>query len=141
MSPDRFRDWIFERLMWVLINGEWVVKIKDFKNSKNKKERSIFGLVDQHEDKEGGIIYLDKTRGTPKILVHELGHVLFGDILDREAIDKNKTAGQIDKWTENEVLIFERVFYGSLSKEQISALKVFITKARIEFKRNLEKNG
>jgi len=141
MSPIRFRDWIFERLIWILINGEWTVKIKDFKKEKDRRERCVFGLVDEYEDKEGGIIYLDKTRGTTRILVHELGHILFGDILDREATDKNKTAGRIDKWTENEVLIFERVFYESLSREQITALKAFITKARLQSRDNLKKSG
>ncbi len=136
MGSFMFRDWFFDRLIWVLMNGEWVVKIKDFKNSKNKKERCLFGLTVPDEDK-GGIIYLDKTKGTPRILVHELGHILFGDILDAEATGKKKTKKQIEEWTEDEVLAFEKLFYECLSAKQIGVLKVFIARARIDLKFHL----
>ncbi len=119
------------------MSGEWVVKIQDFKNSKNKKERSLFGLTAPNEDKEGGIIYLDKVRGTPRILIHELGHIVLGDILDLEATEKNKTKRQIEKWTEDEVLIFEKLFYECLSARQVDILKVFIARARIDHRFNL----
>lgn len=132
-----FRDWFFDRLIWVLMNGEWIVKIKDFKNSRNKKEQLLFGLTVPNEDKEGGVIYLDKTRGTPRILIHELGHIVLGDILDSEATEKKKTTKQIDKWTEDQVLTFEKLFYECLSVRQKDILKVFIARARIDLKHNL----
>lgn len=132
-----FRDWFFDRMIWVLMSGEWVVKIKDFKNSKNKKCRNLLGLTVPNEDKDGGTIYLDKIRGTPRILVHELGHVVLGDILDAEATEKNKTKRQIEKWTEDEVLIFEKRFYGCLSNRQTDVLKVFIARAKIDLRHNL----
>ena len=137
MGSFTFRDWFFERLIWALMSGEWVVKIKDFKNSKNKKERGLFGLAVPNEDEEGGIIYLDKTRGTPRILVHELGHILLGDILDAEATAKKKTKKQIEEWTEDEVLAFETLFYKCLSAEQRKALKVFIARARVDLRFHL----
>lgn len=137
MSNFLFRDWFFERLTWVLMSGEWVIKIKDFKGSKNKKERIFFGLTVPHEDKEGGIIYLDKIKGTPRILIHELGHVVLGDMLDSEATEKNKTTRQIEKWIEEQVLEFERLFYECLSTRQINVLKVFIARAKIDFRHNL----
>lgn len=136
MSFPLFRDWFFDRLIWVLISGEWKVKIKDFKNSKNKKEREFFGWTDFHSDKEGGVIYLDKSGGTPRILVHELGHVVLGDIFDNEAQYKNRTEKEIEEWTESQVLVFEQLFYRCLSVKQKRILKVFIDKARIEFNRS-----
>lgn len=129
-----FRDWFFERIVWVIRSGEWVIKIKDFKNSKNKKERELFGLTDPHSDKEGGIIYLDKKRGTPRILVHELCHVVLGDMLDDEATNKKKTSKQIKKWVEIQVLIFEKLFYECLTSRQKSTLKIFIDRAKIDFR-------
>ena len=137
MNFTLFRDWFFDRLIWVLMSGEWVVKIRDFKNSRNKKECNFFGLTVPNEDKEGGIIYLDKIRGTPRILIHELGHVVLGDILDSEATEKNKTKRQIEKWTEDEVLMFEKVFYECLSARQIGVLRVFIARAKIDLTYNL----
>ncbi len=136
MSSNLFRDWFFERLIWALMSGEWTVEIQDFKNSRNKRERELFGSADPHEDKEGGIIYLDKKRGTLAILVHELGHVLLGEILDSEATYKNRTKKQIEKWTEEQVLIFEKVFYSCLSVKQKKTLKVFIDRAMIDFRHN-----
>lgn len=137
MNFSGFRDWFFDRLIWVLVNGEWVIKIKDFKNSNNRKERGLFGLMSPSSDKEGGIIYLDKKRGTPRVLIHELGHVVLGDILDDESKDKNKTARKIDQWTENQMLLFESLFYSCLSASQISALKVFIDRAKIDLRNGL----
>lgn len=134
MSSFVFRDWFFDRLIWVLVSGEWVVKIKDFKNSRTKKERDIFGLTVPSEDREGGIIYLDKVKGTPRILIHELGHVVLGDILDSEATEKNKTKRQIEEWTESEVLTFEKLFYECLSVRQKDILKVFIARAKIDLR-------
>lgn len=131
-----FRDWFFDRLIWVLISGEWAIKIKDFKNSNNKRECDLFGLASPHSDKEGGIIYLDKKRGTPRILIHELGHVVLGDILDDESRDKNKTTRKIDQWTENQVLLFESLFYSCLSRRQAAILKVFIDRARIDLRKD-----
>lgn len=136
MSFFGFRDWFFDRLIWVIVSGEWLIKIKDFKNSKNKTERYLFGLMDPYPDKEGGVIYLDKTRGTPRILIHELGHVVLGDILDAESTQKNSTEKQINKWIEDEVVNFERMFYECLSVEQKKILKTFIAKARANFYRN-----
>jgi hypothetical protein len=132
MSPVMFRNWFFERLIWILVSGEWVIKIKDFKNSKKRKERELFGLAVPSLDGDGGIIYLDMKRGTPRILIHELGHVVLGDILDLEATDKNKTTKKIDEWTEDQVLLFEELFYKCLSAKQRQILKTFIDMAKID---------
>lgn len=129
-----FRDWFFERLIWVLRSGEWVVRIKDFKNSKNKKERELLGLTDPYSDKEGGTIYLDKESGTSRILIHELCHVVLGDILDNEATSKKKTSKQINKWVEEQALIFEKLFYGCLTSRHKATLKIFIDRAKIDFR-------
>lgn len=45
MTAFLFRDWFFDRLIWTLMSGEWIIKIRDFKNSRNKKERNLFGLT------------------------------------------------------------------------------------------------
>ncbi len=132
-----FRDWFFDRLIWVLMSGEWVIKIKDFKYSKNKRERKLFGLTVPNPDNDGGMIYLDKQRGKPRILIHELGHVVLGDMIDMEARDRNKTTKRIDRWTEDQVMIFERLFYSCLSAKQVSVLKIFIDRAKINLRSNL----
>lgn len=136
MSFSPFRAWFFDRLIWVLLNGEWTVKIKDFKNSKNKNERKLLGLTNFYPDKEGGIIYLDSRQGTARILIHELGHVVLGNILDDEARDKNCTEKEIDEWSECQAYIFERLFYQCLSVKQKRILQIFIDKAKIDFERN-----
>ena len=134
-SPSLFRDWFFDRLIWSILSGMWVIKIKDFKNSKDKREREFLGLTMYHKEENGGIIYLDKKAGTPKVLVHELGHVFFGDILDDEARDKNRTSSEIDCWMEDQILEFEEYFFKCLSVEQIRTLKVLIDRAKIDFKK------
>jgi len=131
-----FRDWIFDRLIWALVSKRWVVKIVNFEESKNKWERDYWGLTEPNEE-GGGVIYLDKDKGTPKILIHELCHAVFGDILDDEARDKNKTKKEIEEWSEYQVLMFEDYFYKCLSARQKKILQTFINKARIEFEHHL----
>ena len=137
MGRNLFRVWFFDRMIWILLNNEWTIKIKDFKNSKNKRYNNLFGLTDPYQDKEGGIIYLDKQRGTPRILIHELGHIILGDILDNEATQKYKTAKRINRWAEDQVLVFESSFYSSLSVAQIKVLKNFIERAKIDSRYNI----
>ncbi len=131
-----FRDWFFERLIWCLVSESWVVKIKDFKKSKKKSERKFFGLSEpkDEDDSTEGIIYLDIDHATPRILVHELGHVILGETLYIEARERNKTEKKINEWAEDQVMIFERYFFECLTKQQKRALKVFVDRAQIEFK-------
>jgi len=136
MNAISFRDWFFDRLIWVLVSGEWVIKIRDFKNSRNKKERNILGLTVYNPNEDGGIIYLDETRGTARVLIHELGHVVLGDIIDVEARDKNKTAKKIEIWSEEQVLTFESLFYSCLSVKQKKILRTFIDRAKVDFRHN-----
>ena len=131
-----FRDWIFERLIWVLVSERWVVKITNLKESKNKYEQDYLGLMVPNEE-EGGVIYIDRNGGTPKILIHELCHAVFGDILDDEGRDKNKTKREIYEWSECQVLMFEDYFYACLSAKQKKILKTFIDRAKIDHARNL----
>ena len=137
MGHNLFRDWFFDRMIWILLNGEWTIKIKDFKNSKNKRYNNLFGLTDPYQDKEGGIIYLDKQRGIPRILIHELGHIILGNILDNEATQRYQTAKRINRWAEDQVLVFESSFYSSLSVAQIKVLKNFIERAKIDSRYNI----
>ena len=131
-----FRDWIFERLTWPLISRKWVVKRVNFKESENKYVRDFWGLM-VPDGEGGGVIYLDKNKGTPKVLIHELCHAVFGDILDDEARDKNKTKKGIEKWSEYQTLMFEDCFYECLSVKQKFLLKTFIDRAKIDHVRNL----
>lgn len=128
-----FHEWFFDRLIWPVLSGKWTVKIRDFKHSKEKEERNILGLTAQNNDEEGGIIYLDIKHGTSKVLIHELGHVLLGEILDDEARDKNETTEKVDKWVESYILTFEKYFFSCLSSKQKRILKVFIDKAKVEY--------
>ena len=135
MYQSRFRDWFFDRLIWNILSGLWVVKIKDFKKSKKKSERCFWGqMVPDEKDEEGGTIYLDVDKGTPRVLLHELGHVFFNDVLDTEARDKNKTVKKIEEWGENQILLFERRFFFCLTVQQIRILKSFIDLAQAEYK-------
>jgi len=137
MKSAPFLDWVFERLVWVLVSEKWVVKIRNFKESKNKYEQNYWGLTVPDEEGGGGVIYLDRNYGTPKILIHELCHAVFGDILDDEARDRNKTKKEIDEWSEYQTLMFEDYFYECLSARQKKILKTFVDRAKTDRAWNL----
>lgn len=127
------RDWLFSRLVWFLIDGTWKVEIKDFKGSQKKSERCLLGLMDP----DTNTIFLDKHGGTPAILVHELGHIIFQDILDEEVRGKPKKflknikgRRKFEKWSELRVKEWERYFTRSLSRGQVRVLQFFIDEAK-----------
>ena len=101
----------------------------------------IIGLTDYQKE----IIYLDKSEGTPRILVHEIGHFALGIILEKMALNmswkdlkKVKGKSRTDKlfiWEELMVLDFEKLFYRSLSKRQIATLQGFVDEARERYEK------
>lgn len=112
------RDWFFERMIDFLVFGDFEVKISDFKNSADPYKRDLCGLTDY----EKRIIFLDAERGTPKILVHELGHVFFDKAIEdpaRSAIGSKEGALG---WGEERINEFEDYFYASLTKKQKTIL-------------------
>jgi len=129
-----FRDWLFERMVNCILYESVVIKIKNFKRSKKKSDRKYIGY------NEDGIIYLDPKRGTPRILVHELFHHLFGSLLDDESRDQpnSKTdqfAGKTrldrrNNWEETQVLRLEQFFFKALNKKQIKILQGFIDEVK-----------
>ncbi len=128
-SRNHPRDWLFDRMINFLMRSGWRIKIVDFRGSKLKKERNMIGLTDWNTE----TIYLDKNKGGPSVLVHELGHVLFQEFLDDEARNMSKAERlnqSYDKWCELRVLEWEKYFFQSLAKEHIDVLRSFINEAR-----------
>ena len=131
-----FRDWFFDLLLDYFIKSGWAILIKDFKRSKNKRERCYFGLTNYREK----IVYLDKFHATPRILVHELGHMALGDLLENyskvqpkselQKLQVKKLRHKRREWAELETMDFERLFFKSLTKQQISILKDLINIAK-----------
>lgn len=131
-----FRDWLFNLLIDHLVNSDWVIVIKDFKKSEKRDERKNWGMTDYQKE----VIYLDKEKGTSRVLVHELCH--FGLRTTLEEMSKSLSWGEIkdvkgrhraDKefeWRELRTKEFEDFFYPSLTKRQIKVLQRFIDEAR-----------
>ena len=130
-KPDLVVEWLFERMICFLAYGDWEVKIYDFKNSKCRRERKTVGLTDF--DKE--TIYLDKTDGGSDVLIHELGHIFFQDLLDNEVRNMPKRLlkphKNFDRWVEFRILEWEAAFFKRLSKKQVGILEFFIKNAGI----------
>ena len=135
----RFRDWLFNLLIDFLVNSGWIIIIKDFKKSEKRCERVYIGLTEcKHQ-----IIYLDKNKGTPKILVHELCHFGLGSTLEEmsqnlpwQGLKKVKGKYRTDKeseWRERRTMEFEKLFYRSLNRRQIKILQGFIDEARARY--------
>ncbi|OGN09556.1 MAG: hypothetical protein A3J46_02225 [Candidatus Yanofskybacteria bacterium RIFCSPHIGHO2_02_FULL_41_11] len=132
----KFRDWFFNLLIDSLVNSGWKIVVKDFKKFEKRKERKCLGLTDYVNK----IIYIDKNRGTPKVLIHEIGHFALGIPLEKMAenlpwkdLKKVKGRHRLDKqfeWDELRTEEFEELFYGSLTKRQIKILQGFIDEAR-----------
>ncbi|OGM98270.1 MAG: hypothetical protein A2915_04090 [Candidatus Yanofskybacteria bacterium RIFCSPLOWO2_01_FULL_41_34] len=122
------------------VNSGWIIIIKDFKKSEKRSDRLTLGEIDQEDE----IIYLDKKRGTPKVLIHELCHFGLGTVLEKMSEnlpwkDLKKTKGRCRadkefKWREDRTLEFEEYFYFSLNKKQIRILWDFIDEARKRYK-------
>ncbi len=132
------RDWWFDRIVSYLMFGEWKVVIKNFKESKSKREKALLGMTDP----DTNTIFLDLKYGTPRILVHEMGHVIFGDLLDEEARNKPKNllkglrgSQKFERWSELRILEWEKCFAESLSAEQRKILQFFIDEAMIEYEK------
>src|SRR3989344_639608 len=131
----KFRDWFFYLLMEHFVNSGWIIIIKDFKKSEKRSDRLTLGEIDQEDE----TIYLDKKRGTPKVLIHELCHFGLGAILEKmsEIVpwqDLKKVKGRVRtnkefEWRELRTLEFEKFFYRSLNKRQIKTLQGFIDEA------------
>lgn len=126
------RDWIFDRMVSIL-NGQWTLEVKDLRKSRDKDDRWSAGITD-HEDQ---VITLDQADGSERVLVHELGHVLFDPFLEEEArlavpyLGKNKkTQNERFGWTEDRIHEFEEYFYNSLLPRQLAILRTFIREAR-----------
>jgi len=138
-SLRKFRDWLFYLLIDYLVNSGWIIVIKDFKRSEKRSEKDYLGLTDY----ENKIIYLDKDRGTPSVLVHELCHFGLRTVLDEmserlpwKELKKVKGKRRADKefeWRELRTLEFEMFFYNSLTKRQIKILQDFIGEARARY--------
>ncbi|MBI4158050.1 MAG: hypothetical protein HY505_00275 [Candidatus Yanofskybacteria bacterium] len=132
----KFRDWLFGLLMDYFVNPGWIIVIKDFKKSEKRSERDTLGLIGAEDE----IIYLDKDRRTPRILLHELCHFGLGTVLEKmsenlswKELKKVKGRCRVNKefeWREDRTLEFERIFYNSLTKGQIKILQDFIDEAR-----------
>jgi DMSO/TMAO reductase YedYZ molybdopterin-dependent catalytic subunit len=134
------RDWLFDRLINLLVSDEWELKIVDFKKSKKRDKRNNLGLTDP----ESRIISLDIDGGTPRILIHELGHAIFEEPLEDEKHWQNQVNPEGENrsffdWEELKTLEFEKYFYNSLSKNQIQVLKDFITEAHIRKRRSVNR--
>ncbi|MBI2674186.1 MAG: hypothetical protein HYX22_00390 [Candidatus Yanofskybacteria bacterium] len=133
----KFRDWLFDLLIDYFTNSDWIIVIKDFKNSENKKERILLGQTNY----AGEVIYLDKNkrRGTPRILIHEICHFALVAVLegasgklawkDLEKVRGRRRADKELEWRELRTKDFERLFYRSLTKRQIKILQGFIDEA------------
>jgi len=136
-----FRDWLFDLLVDFFVHSGWKIVIKDFRNSKDRKRKNYFGLTEYGRK----VIYLDKNHSTPRILIHELCHFAFEDLLDkiskvqprcviREL--KGKTyRRKRGEWIEIRVLEFEKLFFGSLTQYQIKTLRGIIRLAKRESKK------
>lgn len=127
------RDWLFGRMVAVLLNGDWMIIIEDFSKSKKRSERKYVGLTNFNCK----TIFLDQKDGDLLILCHELGHVVFQDILIQEGIgsakieiNKLKGKNKIIKWTEGRVWEWAKYFRDSLDAGQKEILQMFIDFAR-----------
>jgi len=140
-----FRDWLFDLLIDYLVNSGWLIVIKDFQKSETKSERRYLGLTNYQEE----IIYLDKdcgihgTRGSPRILIHEICHFALGIIFEKMAknlppkrlkrVKGKSRAKKQFRWDELRTQEFEKLFYHSLNKRQIKILQDFIDEARTRY--------
>lgn len=121
-SARLLRDWLFERMVEFLIRDEFPVVVIDFKNLLDKNKAGLLGLTDYEMEK----IFLNVEGGAiPKILIHELGHIFFDDIVDDEARAKTEK-GKREEWSEDRIYEFENCFYASLTQGQIKILQNFI---------------
>ena len=129
-----FHSWLFDILVEFFVNSGWIIVVKDFK--KSKKEKCYLGLTDYKKR----TIFLDIDDGTPEILIHELGHLVLGLILDRMArklpwkdlknIKGKDKAEKYFNWEEIQIVEYTRLFYHCLSKRQIKILQYFIDDAK-----------
>ena len=117
----------------VLLNGDWVIVIKDFSKSTKRNERKFIGLTVF----ESKTIFLDEKSGNLLVLCHELGHVVFQDILLQEArrsakieMRRLKGRGKIEKWVEDRAEEWEKCFLDSLDAGQKKILQMFIDFAK-----------
>ncbi len=140
----KFHSWLFELLMEFFVNSGWVLVIKDFKKSKIIKERNYTGLTNYGSK----TIYLDIDDGTPRILIHELGHLVLCTVWERAAakipwkeLKKVRGRGRKKKefnWEEDKVIEFTDLYYRLLDKHQIKILQGFIDESRVRYE---EKKG
>jgi len=139
-SLRKFRGWFFNLLIDYFLNSDWIIVIKDFKKSGENIEREYLGLTEYNDE----IIYLDKDRGTPNILVHELCHFVLKDVFEKmsanlpwKELKKVKGRWRAEKefeWREDRTLEFEELFYNSLTERQIGILQGLIDEARTRYK-------
>ncbi len=117
------RDWIFERMVEFLIRGEFEVDVVDFEKLPDLRDRELLGLTDYEKNK----IFLNiKGGATYEILIHELGHVFFDDMVDDEARELDKKENEKAIWSEDRILEFEDRFCASLTRGQKKAIQDFI---------------
>lgn len=135
-KADLFVEWLFQRIVCILFQSDWVIEIKNYRKSKKKADRDTLGTADFSKE----TIYLDVKLGTPKILIHELGHVIFGDMLYDEASSQPKGrlkkdgVNDFDGWEEMRVIEFEEYFFRMLTKEQIQILQHVIDEAKTRYR-------
>ena len=128
------RNWLFAKMVAILINGDWIIVMKNSPGSARIRENSWSGLTDF---KNKTIFLDDSDNDIISTLCHELGHVVFQDFLLEEArrsakmeVRKLKGRDKMMKWAEQQIVEWEECFFGSLSKEQRGILEMFIDEAR-----------
>lgn len=117
------RDWIFERVVEFLIRGDFEVVIVDLEKLFGLKDCKLLGLTDYEKNR----IFLDINDGASyEVLIHELGHVFFDDMVDDEARELDATENEKTDWSEDRILEFEDRFCASLTRGQKKTIQDFI---------------
>lgn len=120
------KNWFFERLTGFLLRGEWIAEIKNLKYSKDSNDRKCAGFIDY--DKGG--VYLDAERLTLEVIVHELGHLFFGEFLYDEAAQAGASYKKRWIWDEEKIMEFTDYFMASLTGKQIKTLQKFVNQIK-----------
>jgi hypothetical protein len=123
--------WLFVRMIKLLSDKRWKVRVRDFSKSKKKRLRDAWGLTIRKRK----TIYLHPRFGTVRVLVHEFGHVIFNGIFESEAlafVDRypSPTPEQTVGYFELNAALFERWFFRSMTRKQRKAFQKIIEGAR-----------
>lgn len=122
------RDWLFERLIGFLLRGEWTAEIKNLKYSKDPNDRKCAGFIDYDK---GGVCF-DAERLTVEVLVHELGHLFFGEFLYDEAAQAGVGYKKRWIWDEEKIMEFTDCFMASLTGKQTKTLQKFVNQIKTQ---------